>query len=68
MNRIKHDFQWVDGNGSRLDVYEPGLVKTMQQIFTPVNIEAAALAVDDGEPLGCGRSQSGSRPIRCHVL
>ena len=68
MHRIKHDFQWVDGNGSRLDVYEPGLVKTMQQIFAPENIEAAALAVDDGEPLGCGRSQSGSRPIRCHVL
>lgn len=45
MNRIKHDFQWVEGNGGLLDVHEPELVKTMQKIFTPDNIKAAALAV-----------------------
>lgn len=45
MNRIKHDFQWVEGNGGLLDVHEPELVKTMQKIFTTENIEATAFAV-----------------------
>lgn len=42
MNRIKHDFQWVEGNGALLDVHEPELMKTMAAIFCAENVEAAA--------------------------
>lgn len=45
INRVKHDFQWVDGNDSLLDVHDPELAKTMAKIFTPANAEAARLAV-----------------------
>lgn len=45
MSRVKHDFQWVDGNDALLDVHEPELAKTMARIFTPANIEAAQRAL-----------------------
>jgi hypothetical protein len=41
INRVKHDFQWVSGNDSLLDVHEPELMKTMQQIFCEENFNAA---------------------------
>lgn len=45
MNRVKHDFQWVGGNGALLDVHEPELVATMHKIFCKENMEAAVQAV-----------------------
>jgi hypothetical protein len=45
MNRLKHDFQWVGGNGALLDVSQPDLVATMQQVFRKENMEAALLAI-----------------------
>jgi hypothetical protein len=41
MTKVKHDFQWVDGNASLLDVHEPELAKTMGRIFCEANIAAA---------------------------
>ncbi len=47
MNRVKHDFQWVDGNASLLDVHEPELAKTMARIFSDAHFEAARAALAD---------------------
>lgn len=44
MTRVKHDFQWVEGNGSLLDVHEPALMATMARIFNPSNETAAKAA------------------------
>lgn len=44
INRIKHDFQWVEGNNSLLDTNEPELAKTMAKVFSQENIDAAAAA------------------------
>jgi hypothetical protein len=41
MTRVKHDFQWVDGNNALLDLQEPQLMSTMQRIFCEENFEAA---------------------------
>lgn len=38
MSRVKHDFQWVEGNGALLDVHEPELARTMQQVFHSNNL------------------------------
>jgi hypothetical protein len=48
MNRVKHDFQWVDGNAALLDVHDSELQKTMGKIFCEANFDAAcaALAAD----------------------
>jgi hypothetical protein len=45
INRVKHDFQWVEGNGALLDVHEPALVETMARIFHSDNVEAAERAL-----------------------
>lgn len=39
--RLKHDFQWVTGNGALLDTNEPVLAATMRQLFNVANIAAA---------------------------
>jgi hypothetical protein len=46
MTKVKHDFQWVDGNASLLDVHEPELMKTMGKIFCDANADAARLAAE----------------------
>lgn len=38
MSRVKHDFQWVEGNGALLDVNEPELASTMQKVFHADNL------------------------------
>lgn len=43
--RLKHDFQWIEGNDSLLDVHQPELMKTMYEIFTEENIKAAQAAL-----------------------
>ncbi|KRB86511.1 hypothetical protein ASE00_07370 [Sphingomonas sp. Root710] len=45
IHRIKHDFQWVDGNGALFDVTEPELARIAQQIFTDENKRAAVAAL-----------------------
>ena len=45
ISRLKHDFQWVEGNGALLDMTDPALVETMNQIFCPENISAAVAAL-----------------------
>jgi hypothetical protein len=45
INRIKHDFQWVDGNDALLDVHDPELGKTMQEIFQEKNFAAARASI-----------------------
>ena len=44
MYRLKHDFQWVEGNNSLLSSTDPELGKTMARVFCPANIKAAAQA------------------------
>lgn len=39
--RIKHDFQWVDGNNSLLDTHRPELAETMTEVFSEENFRAA---------------------------
>ncbi|MBO9375408.1 hypothetical protein GG804_01375 [Sphingomonas histidinilytica] len=41
MHKVKHDFQWVDGNNALLDLQEPALVETMTKIFCEPNFAAA---------------------------
>lgn len=41
INRIKHDYQWVDGNGALFDLDEPELAEVMAAIFTDENMRAA---------------------------
>lgn len=41
MSRVKHAFQWVDGNDALLDVHDPELGKTMQKVFCAENFAAA---------------------------
>lgn len=41
IHRIKHDFQWVEGNNALLDVHEPQLAETMGIVFNAENIAAA---------------------------
>jgi hypothetical protein len=41
IRRLKHDFQWVEGNNSLLDMSDPELLKTMRQVFNPDNVQAA---------------------------
>lgn len=43
--RIKHDFQWVEGNNALLDMSEPALAETMRKVFSPENIAAGAAAL-----------------------
>lgn len=45
INRLKHDFQWVEGNGGLLDMTDQGLVATMGQVFCPENVAAAVMAL-----------------------
>lgn len=45
INRIKHDFQWVEGNNALLDTSEPELSRTMARVFCQENIDAAAAAI-----------------------
>lgn len=45
MNRVKHDFQWVEGNGALLDVSDPPLVATMGKIFCEANFAGARAAI-----------------------
>ena len=44
INRIKHDFQWIDGNGALFDLAEPNLAAVMAEIFTEENARAATEA------------------------
>lgn len=37
ISRVKHDFQWVDGNDALLAVHEPDLLAAMGQIFCENN-------------------------------
>jgi hypothetical protein len=41
IRRLKHDFQWGEGNNSLLDMSDPDLLKTMHQVFNPDNVKAA---------------------------
>ena len=43
--RVKHDFQWVEGNNALLDPHEPELAATMQTIFTDGHFQAAQAAI-----------------------
>lgn len=45
INRLKHDFQWVEGNGALLNVTEPELMATMGRIFHDDNFAAAKAAL-----------------------
>jgi SnoaL-like domain len=45
INRIKHDFQWTSGNNAMFDTTEPELAKTMGQVFTDENKQAALAAL-----------------------
>jgi hypothetical protein len=45
INRIKHDFQWTSGNNAMFDTSEPELAKTMGQVFTQANMQAAQAAL-----------------------
>ena len=40
--RLKHDFQWVEGNNALFDMTEPGLATTMQKIFCAETADHAA--------------------------
>jgi hypothetical protein len=40
IRRLKHDFQWVEGNNALLDMSEPELAKTMSRVFA-ANARAA---------------------------
>ena len=42
MERLKHDFQWIEGNGALLDVSAPEIAEAMCAVFCPQHIEAAA--------------------------
>lgn len=42
INRLKHDFQWVEGNGALLDNNDPEFEETVQRVFSSENIKAAA--------------------------
>lgn len=43
---IKHDFQWIEGNGSLFDMSDPALLEVMAEVFSPANAAAAATAGD----------------------
>lgn len=43
--RLKHDFQWVEGNNSLLDTSQPELVETMYKVFTPEAFAEAKAAI-----------------------
>jgi len=43
--RIKHDFQWVEGNNAMFDMAEPKLVAAMAKVFHPENVAAAQRAL-----------------------
>lgn len=47
MTKVKHDFQWVDGNNALLDVHAPDLMTTMGKIFCASNFVSAPLALVD---------------------
>lgn len=57
IQRFKHDFQWVDGNGGLFDLTDPELVAVMAQVFTDENKRAAAAFVGawEGHPSSPGR-------------
>lgn len=40
MARVKHAFQWVDGNDALLDIHDPDLGQTMQKLFCEENFAA----------------------------
>lgn len=40
MTKVKHDFQWVDGNNALLDLQDPALVETMMLLFCEPNFVA----------------------------
>ena len=42
IRRIKHDFQWIEGNCDLLNMADPELSKTMQRVFSQDNAKAAA--------------------------
>jgi hypothetical protein len=41
IRRLKHDFQWVDGNNALLDMSGPQLAETMRRVFNLQNAQAA---------------------------
>ena len=41
INRIKHDFQWVDGNAGLFDQTEPQMIAAVQDLFGAENIARA---------------------------
>ena len=45
IRRLKHDFQWVEGNNALFDMSEPELAKTMGRVFSAENAQAARLAL-----------------------
>jgi hypothetical protein len=45
INRIKHDFQWVEGNNALFDMNDADLSATMAQVFSKANMAAAASAL-----------------------
>lgn len=42
ITEIKHDFQWIEGNGGLFDMTDPQLIEAMGQVFSEANIKAAA--------------------------
>jgi len=37
ISRIKHDFQWVEGNGNLFDMTDSNLIAVMEEVFAPEN-------------------------------
>lgn len=35
ITRLKHDFQWVDGNNALFDMNDPKLIAALKRLFTP---------------------------------
>lgn len=42
ISEIKHDFQWIEGNGGLFDMTDPKLHEAMARVFNPTTFEAAA--------------------------